>query len=82
MGFAGCFLGAVIARALLQTVGATQVIGVLAGFRAIQCIWWGLMPSPKAETEKEDDETIIGSAGQSEVDLCAKGRRDSDQTLR
>ncbi len=47
-GVFGVFLGAFVARALLGTrCGSAGTLGVLAGFRLIQVVWWGLIPAPK-----------------------------------
>ena len=45
MGVLGVFLGAFFARAILQThAGQAGCLGVLAGLRLIQMVWWGLLP--------------------------------------
>ena len=47
------FFGAFVARALIGTkCGVPGTLGVLAGFRLIQLIWWALLPSP--EPKKAD----------------------------
>ncbi|CAD6582813.1 MAG: hypothetical protein TREMPRED_003399 [Tremellales sp. Tagirdzhanova-0007] len=46
-GVLSVFLGAFVGRALLGTkCGSPGTLGVLAGLRLIQMVWWGLIPAP------------------------------------
>ncbi|KAI9633266.1 uncharacterized protein MKK02DRAFT_39244 [Dioszegia hungarica] len=53
MGVSGVILGAFISRAILQSpAGQAGCLGVLAGLRLIQALWWGFVPGVKVDWEK------------------------------
>jgi len=47
-GVLGVFVGAFIARALLGAIGSGGTIAILCAFRAVQAVWWGIIPGPKS----------------------------------
>jgi hypothetical protein len=63
------FLGAFVARAIVQTVlGPAGTIGILCGLRLLLTMWWVVLPVPREEVKdierrgsEMSDTTIVGS---------------------
>ncbi|WVQ82800.1 hypothetical protein IAT38_004932 [Cryptococcus sp. DSM 104549] len=49
-GFA-VFLGAFVSRAILDKAGSAGSLGVLAGFRMVQVVWWYFLPDKPVKKE-------------------------------
>ncbi|WWD20190.1 hypothetical protein CI109_104666 [Kwoniella shandongensis] len=64
LGAFALIFGACVARSILVLIGSPGTIGVVIGFRAIQCVWWFYLPdepyreerSSEMQVERKDNE--------------------------